>query len=136
MHTIPEYTIWTQMKQRCYNSNNNAYKYYGGRGIKVCQRWLDSFETFYTDLGPRPFPKAQIDRKDNNGDYEPDNCRWTTARNNIHNSRVTKLTKEQVHEIRQLFIYKYCTQKELSIAYNISISQIRNILNYHKWKID
>jgi hypothetical protein len=74
MRHIREYRIWAGMKQRCYNKNCNAYHYYGGRGIKVCARWKIDFMAFYTDMGKRPFPKAEIDRKNNEDDYSPENC--------------------------------------------------------------
>lgn len=72
------YAIWNGMLERCTNPNATGYKYYGGRGIKVCERWR-TFENFYADMGERPSPKHSIDRKDNDGNYEPGNVRWATS---------------------------------------------------------
>jgi hypothetical protein len=81
------------MKSRCYDSKRNGYKNYGGRGIKVCDRWLNSFENFLTDMGRKPGPEYSIDRIDNDGNYEPGNCRWATMQEQSQNKRTSKLRK-------------------------------------------
>jgi hypothetical protein len=77
-HESKEYAIWSAMKQRCTNPKSKYYPNYGGRGIKVCDRWLDSYEDFIADMGPRPSSRYSLDRVDNDGNYEPGNCRWAT----------------------------------------------------------
>lgn len=85
----PEYRAWTGMKSRCYNKNRIAYKYYGGRGIKVCDRWKDSFELFLMDMGKKPSDKHSLDRINNDGNYEPSNCRWADSYEQVKNKRGT-----------------------------------------------
>jgi hypothetical protein len=80
------YPTWLNMKQRCYNSNHNRYKDYGGRGIKVCDMWLNSFENFLNDMGERP-EGTSLDRINNNGNYEPNNCKWATKSEQRINQR-------------------------------------------------
>lgn len=83
----PLYSHWKAMLTRCYSKNSSAYKDYGGRGIKVCDRWLESAWNFYEDMGDKPTPKHSIDRIDVNGDYTPENCRWASNLQQSWNKR-------------------------------------------------
>lgn len=83
----PEYRIWTSMIQRCINPNVRKYPNYGGRGIKVCDRWRYSYQNFLADIGRRPSSKFSIDRINNDGNYEPGNCHWATAKEQRANQR-------------------------------------------------
>ena len=88
----PEYHIWQAMISRCYHKKNIGFKNYGGRGITVCERWRKSFAAFFEDMGPRPSAKHSIDRfPDNDGNYEPGNCRWATIDQQVTNKRTTVL---------------------------------------------
>ncbi len=97
-----EYAAWARAKRRCTDPNNSDFHLYGARGIKMCSRWMDSFSTFYQDMGSRP-KGMTLDRINNNGNYEPSNCRWATRETQANNRRnVIRITiNQETHTIAE-----------------------------------
>lgn len=133
MKETPEYRTWNKIKNRCLNPNVPEYKWYGARGIKICDRWRDSFIAFYKDMGLKPFPKAEIDRINNDGNYESGNCRWTTHTINMRNSRVVKLNMEIAEQIRKEYIPWIVSHRMLAKKYNVNPYTIYSVLNNKTW---
>lgn len=100
MEKSKTYRVWAAMKKRCKNPNSKWFHRYGGRGIKVCERW-HRFENFLSDMGEQP-KGLDLDRIDNNGGYSPENCRWTTRKINVRNSTTAKLDIDDVMIIKSL----------------------------------
>ena len=133
MSYTPEYTVWKNMRSRCYNKNSKYYSNYGGRNITVCDRWRDSFINFFKDMGLKPEGKTEIDRIDNNGNYEPSNCKWVTPAENCHNRRSTILTIEKVRAIR-LKHSQGIRDCDLAMEYSCSQSSIYCVVRNISWK--
>lgn len=133
----PLYRTWRGMKDRCYNPNRKEYRYYGGRGIVVCDRWKDSFKFFVEAMGAKPSKEYSIDRIDNNGNYEPINCKWSTVKEQNNNRDISrgedhynsKLSDKEILEIKSLRVSKIYKQCELADLYNVSTAHISLIIN-------
>ncbi|KKN76961.1 hypothetical protein LCGC14_0364530 [marine sediment metagenome] len=132
MSTNPIYDTWCTMIQRCTNPNNAKYKIYGERGIKVCYEWRKAFLSFYKDMGEKP-DGMQIDRIDNNGDYTPENCRWTTSAENNRNKRNNVLSIKKANKIRLLY-KKGMYPKEISKIMEIKHPTIESVIYHNAWE--
>jgi len=121
MSRSSEYIIYADIKKRCYNNKYKDFENYGGRGIKVCDRWLKGFENFYKDMGDRPTLNHSIDRIDVNGNYEPLNCRWATQKEQCNNKRNNKKVILNGVEIK---LNEYCDKNNLN--YQIISSRINS----------
>lgn len=100
MHNHPMYKVWSEMIQRCENQKNSGYKRYGARGIKVCDRWRESFDNFHKDMGERP-EGMTLDRINNDGNYEPLNCRWVSHQENCNNRGIYNGGKKRKSPIKE-----------------------------------
>lgn len=121
----PIYIVWCSMIQRCTNPKNPHYKDYGGRGITICQRWFE-FENFYKDMGDRPKEKT-LDRKNNNGNYTPKNCKWSTQKEQSNNQRTNRLIT---------FKNKTLTLSQWADRLNIKAKVIGDRINKLRWSIE
>ena len=129
------YKIYTNMKQRCSNINFKFYKDYGGRGIIVCPEWANDYTKFRDwSLNNGYQEGLEIDQIDNNGNYEPSNCRWVTHKQNTRNRRTTKLNLEIANEIKTLYKTNKYTQRQLAKKYEVGQSIICSILNNKNWR--
>lgn len=119
------YSIWSGMRRRCRDPKRDNYKYYGGRGIKVCPRW-ETFKTFIDDMGEPP-PNHTLDRIDRDGNYEPSNCRWATKAQQANN---TCLNLFIVYQNRRQTLAQWC--HELNLVYET----VKNRIYKFRWSVD
>jgi hypothetical protein len=154
----PIYTIWQELRYRCSNPNKKHYSYYGGRGIKVCKDWDESFDAFLKDMGERPSPEHSIDRIDPDGDYCKENCRWATKSEQSRNTRKisskkttskykgVSFEKRRNHWVAQIYYEKgkrvylgaFSTEEEAAIArdeaakkYHKEFAYLNNVTPQH-----
>lgn len=113
--TTKEYMIWCSMRQRCGNPNNKKFPDYGGRGIRVCERW-ERFENFIADMGQKPSPDHSIDRINNDGNYEPGNCRWVTQEVQVSNQRRRVTTRWIEHDGERHTLTEWSVIRGINVA--------------------
>jgi hypothetical protein len=140
LSTSKTYKAWSDIKQRCYNKKSVLYKWYGEKGITMCDRWLESFKNFLNDMGEAP-KNCVISRFKDKGNYEPNNCEWKLK--NLNSSEVTtgernpkaKLTTEQILCIRSLAIGAHKSYTGAAVAKDLNTTRqtINNILSYRTW---
>lgn len=122
----PTYNSWKGAIQRCYDPNVREFERYGGRGIHVCRRWRESFLSFLADMGLRP-PQTSLDRIDNNGNYEPSNCRWADRRQQQNNKRDNRTFSFQGETL---------TVAEWARKFRINSVTLRTRIERHGWPIE
>lgn len=126
MTRSPEYVSWQAMLKRCADTIHKSYNRYGGRGIKVCDQWL-SFKSFYADMGDRPSQKHSLDRINNDGNYEPINCRWAPPKTQGRNRSTNK---------RYMIDGESITLSEIAERLNLSVDTVWRRLNRRGWTIE
>lgn len=123
----PEYVAWYMMKRRCFDKNGKFYHHYGGRGITVCDRWLNSYDNFLADMGRRPTSSHSLNRIDNDGHYCPENCRWDLPIEQHNNTRTNRW---------YVFHGKRLTLSQWSKEIGMNITTIKSRIDYLGWSVE
>lgn len=132
MHATALHAIWVAMRQRCNNPGDAAFRFYGARGISVCERWDTNFENFAADMGDRP-DGTSVDRFPNPvGNYEPGNCRWATNKEQGRNKINTKLSADKVRQIKAL-VKKGCRVAEVAEMFSVTPRHVYSIIAGQRW---
>ena len=127
------YDIWHSMKERCQNPNSVGYKYYGEKGIKVCDDWINNVHSFFNWSYANGYEdNLTIDREDNDGDYEPSNCRWISITEQNRNRSSTVLTKEIVKEIRSMYV-NGIKVPDIARTLNLNRRTLNDVVNKKTW---
>lgn len=121
------YVIWRKMRSRCNDPNNDNWDRYGGRGIAVCERWDASFENFFADMGHPPTAKHTLERKDNDGNYEPNNCCWATRKEQCNNTS---------RNVKLMYRGKIYTIAQLCEKSGLSKHLVRNRIQNYGWSVE
>jgi len=127
-----EYLTWMNMRRRCYEFGRPDFSSYLGKGIKVCERWENSFNNFFEDMGEKP-KGMTLERIDNNGDYSKGNCKWASTKEQNRNKSNNKLNENKVKEVIKLHTQGF-SQTEIAEQFEVTKSMICNIMNGRAWR--
>lgn len=125
----PLHDTWLSMRQRCFDPGHESFKNYGARGITICDRWIESFWDFVDDMGPKPSRQHSLDRRDNNGDYEPENCRWATQAEQHANRRNTRVREPDQERIMQLLTTTDLPVRQIALQLGLDYEATRLYAN-------
>lgn len=132
-YNSPEYRSWQAMKQRCLNPNHPYFKYYGGKGIKICSSWMN-FINFFNDMGRRPSLKFTLDRKDSDKGYYLENCQWSDKNTQSRGRKYCRLDMNRANEIKLLYSTGRFSLEELAECYEVSYITISDVIRGKTWK--